>query len=114
MVMADKPADRRKAEATRKGTKKVNLEALKGSLSKRGRARYNDPLLLQSFMDMLRDGEPFIWLDAVVEGSTETDIANAKAMWRARAVSVFRSLNSDRKVSIQWTTDNEMVITLKP
>lgn len=112
--MADKPADRRKAEATRKGTKKVNLEALKGSLSKRGRARYSDPVLLQSFTELLQDGEPFIWLDAVVEGSTDTEVANNKAMWRARAVSVFRSLNSDRKVTIQWTTENEMVIALKP
>jgi hypothetical protein len=111
--MAEKPADR-KAEATRKGTKKVNLQAIQGSLNKRGRERFHDPILAESFKEMLTDGEAFIWLDAMPVGKTPTEIANSRAMWRARAVSVFKSLNSGKKITVQWTTENEMVISLKP
>jgi hypothetical protein len=111
--MADKPADRKNAEATRKGTKKVNLGEIKGRINKRGRDRFTDPVLEQSFRGMLADGEPFIWLDAVPVGNTADELTNSKAMWRARAVSVFRSLNSEKKISVAWTTDNEMVLMLK-
>lgn len=114
MSMTSKSDDRKNAESTRKGTKKVNLSDLRGSLSKRGRARYSDPTLAQSFAEMLAgEMEAFIWLDAVPTGKTEAEVTSDKAKWRARAVSVFNSLGSGRRVTIGWTQDNEMVISLK-
>lgn len=114
MSMTGKSDDRKRAESTRKGIKKVNLSDLQGSLSKRGRARYADPMLAQSLAEMLNgEMEAFIWLDAVPVGDTESALNADKAKWRARAVSVFNSLGSTRKVTIGWTTDNEMVISLK-
>lgn len=110
--MAKEPADRNNAEATRKGIRKVNLQEIKGTLSKRGRESFSCPPLKEAFQEMLKNGEAFIWEDAVP--SQEKDKRNSsKAMWRNRANSVFESLNSGKKISIQWTTEDEMVISLK-
>lgn len=94
------------------GIRKVNLNELKGSLNQRGRVRYQNDELKNAFVDLLATGEAFIWDDAKVEGKTEKAQKASKGKWRNRAVSVFTSLNSEEKISVQWTTENEMVISL--
>ena len=107
-----------KAEATRKGIRKVNLSELKGSLSTRGRTRFMDDELLSAFVEALADGEPFIWDTAVVTGVTDKQIEASRAKWRNRATSVFEQLpeadTANHKVRVQWTTDNLMVLTVYP
>lgn len=97
------------------GIRKVNLSDLQGSLSKKGRDRYADPILRDALLAMMSDGEPFIWEDAVVTGKTEKQVTASKAKWRSRAVSVFKSLglDDDKSITIRWTTDDEMVIAPK-
>lgn len=104
-----------KAEATRKGVRKVNLNDLKGTMSKRGRARYVNPVLLDALREMLVDKEPICWDEAIVSGKTEKQVTASKAKWRQRAISVFEQLDADESVgiSIGWTTENEMIITIK-
>lgn len=114
--MANKPDDRNNAESTPvKGIQKVNLADLAGSLSQRGRERYNDPELADALREMLKDGEPFIWGTAQVTGKTEKALNASRAKWRSRAVSVFQSLNAGENVGIQisWTKTNQMVIIRK-
>lgn len=115
--MAKQPDDRNNAESNpNKGIRKVNLADLQGSLSQRGRERYNDPDLAEALREMLKDGQPFIWESAIVTGKTEKALNASRAKWRSRAVSVFESLNAGENVgiSVRWTTDtNEMVILLK-
>lgn len=114
MNMTSKSGDRNNAEPTRKGTKKVNLNDLRGSLSKRGRARYSDPMLAEALHSLLAgEVEAFIWLDAVPTGATPEQVNSDKAKWRARAVSIFQTLSSGRKITVAWTDENEMVISLK-
>jgi hypothetical protein len=94
--------------------RKVNLADLAGSLSKKGKPRYQDNELLEAFREMLVDGEPFVWDTAIVEGKTDKEIEASKAKWRNRASSVFATLDSNVKISIVWTMDtNEMVIIPK-
>lgn len=116
--MADKPADRKNAEANnnngkRQGIRKVNLSDIQGSLSKRGRERYSNPELAEALRNLLATGEAFIWEDAQPEGDTKEKHNASKAKWRNRATSVFETLNSTATVSIQWTTNDEMVISIK-
>jgi hypothetical protein len=103
------------AEATRKGIRKVNLSDLSGSLSKRGRERYTDPELHGALLDAMNDGESFVWDTAVVTGNTEKALTASKAMWRSRAMSVFAPLaetDATKRLRIQWTSANEMVLTV--
>ncbi len=94
--------------------RKVNLSELKGSLNKRGRGRFEDPELREALAIMLQDGEPVVYdeLFTVNAKTTEHAIGNEKAKWRNRAVSVFESLESGRKVSVTWTDAFEMIISL--
>lgn len=94
--------------------RKVNLGELKGSLNQRGRSRFQDPDLLEAFKQMLIDHEPVVYdeLFVVTNKTTDKELDNQKAKWRNRAVSVFDSLESGHKVSISWTTANEMIISL--
>jgi hypothetical protein len=96
------------------GVKKVNLSELKGSLNKRGRGRFEDPALREALAQMLVDGEPIVYdeLFTVTGKTTEKQIDNEHAKWRNRAVSVFESLESGRKVSVSWTDAHEMIISL--
>lgn len=104
-----------KAEATRKGIRKVNLTDLQGQLSKRGRERYTNPELAQAFREAIVDGESFVWEEAQVTGKTDKEITASKAKWRSRAKSVFDGLNANNhKVTIGWTVTNEMVVTVLP
>lgn len=108
-----KPSDNKQAQ-TNKGIRKVNLNDLKGSLSSRGRERYRNDELAQAFRDAMNDGESFVWELAVVSGKTEKQVNASKAKWRSRATSVFAGLDGTdgHKVRIQWTADNEMVVTV--
>lgn len=94
--------------------RKVNLSELKGSLNKRGRERFNDPELREALAQMLIDGEPVLYdeLFTVTAKTTDKQIDNEHAKWRNRAVSVFNSLESGHKVSVTWTTEHEMIISL--
>jgi hypothetical protein len=96
------------------GVKKVNLSELKGSLNKRGRGRFEDPVLREALAQMLVDGEAIVYdeLFTVTSKTTEKQIDNEHAKWRNRAVSVFESLESGRKVSVSWTDAHEMIISL--
>jgi hypothetical protein len=113
MANDHKPSDNKQAQ-TNKGIRKVNLNDLKGSLSSRGRERYRNDELAQAFRDAMNDGESFVWELAVVSGKTEKQVNASKAMWRSRATSVFAGLDGTdgHKVRIQWTADNEMVVTV--
>lgn len=114
--MASKPADRNNAEANNsksKNIRKVNLNDIQGSLSKRGRERYRNPELMEAFREALTDGESFVWEEAVVTGKTDKEVTASKAKWRSRAMSVFTSMNiASHKVTIGWTVTNEMVVTV--
>lgn len=93
---------------------KANLAELKGTLHKRGRARYENPELKQALAAMLKDGED-ITIDelfVVTPKTTAKAITNEKAKWRNRIVSVFESLNSGQKVSVSWTDKNEALVSL--
>jgi len=96
--------------------RKVNLSELKGTLNKRGRGRYEDPELKEALIIMLQDGEPLVYdeLFTVTSKTTNKEIDNQQAKWRNRAVSVFESIKEaeGRKLSITWTDEQEMVITL--
>jgi hypothetical protein len=94
--------------------RKVNLSDLQGSLSKKGKPRYENEVLLEAFREMLLDPAPFIWEEAEVEGNTAQEVEASKAKWRNRASSVFATLDSKMTISIVWTTDtHEMVIIPK-
>ena len=96
--------------------RKVNLGELKGTLNKRGRGRYTDPDLKEALIVMLEDGEPIVYdeLFTVTSKTTDKQIDNEQAKWRNRAVSVFESIEASvgHKLSITWTTEQEMVISL--
>ena len=96
--------------------RKVNLSELKGTLNKRGRGRYEDPELKEALIIMLQDGEPLVYdeLFTVTSKTTNKEIDNQQAKWRNRAVSVFESIEASAgfKLSITWTDEQEMVITL--
>lgn len=93
----------------------INLSDLKGSVSKRGRDRYENAELAELLTQLANGALPFvIWdeLYSVTKTTTEKVITNERAKWRNRACSVFDSLNTDKKVSIHWTDAHEMVITI--
>jgi hypothetical protein len=93
----------------------INLSELKGDLNKRGRDRYQNDDLKEMFQALLEGQiENVVWdeLFTVTAKTTEKAIANEHAKWRNRAVSVFDSLETQRKLSITWTSEHEMVIVL--
>lgn len=111
MASNHKPSDKQANNS--KNIRKVNLNDLQGMLSKRGRERYANPELLEAFREALTDGESFIWEEAVVTGKNDKEVTASKAKWRSRAISVFTSMNiATHKVTIGWTKDNEMVVTV--
>lgn len=94
------------------GIRKVNLNDLQGSLTQRGRERYENDELKNALIELLETGESFIWEDAIVEGNDEKSITASKMKWRNRAVSVFKSITTDEKLTIRWTNENEMFVML--
>lgn len=113
--MASKPGDRSGGAnpSNNNKPKKVNLGELKGQLNKRGRSRYNDPEVRAHMETLLATGEPVAYgglYDAT--DLSETEIVNIRAKWRNRFTSVVASIDPNRKVSVHWTTEHEVVITL--
>lgn len=102
-----------KAEATRKGIRKVNLSDLQGQLHQRGRERYHDPELAEALAEMMNDLQPFIWEKAEVTGKDDKARNASKAKWRNRAISVMASVDDTFEVSVRWTTSDEMLILPK-
>jgi hypothetical protein len=93
----------------------INLSELKGDLNKRGRDRYQNDDLKEMFQALLEGQiENVVWdeLFKVTDKTSDKTIANEHAKWRNRAVSVFDSLETQRKLSITWTSEHEMVIVL--
>jgi hypothetical protein len=103
-------------KGTAMAVRKVNLSELKGTLNKRGRGRYEDPELKALLIEMLIDGEPLVYdeLFIVTSKTTNKQIDNEQAKWRNRAVSVFESIKESEghKLSITWTDEQEMIISL--
>lgn len=95
------------------GIRKVDLSALAGELSQRGRSRFQDPELHEALVAMVDDREPIAWDTAVVKGKNETEVEASKAMWRNRATSVFSTIETDMEITIRWTKANLMVIQPK-
>jgi hypothetical protein len=102
------------------GIRKVDLSALAGELSHKGRSRFMDDELLSALRDAIDNGgDLFVWETAKVTGKTETERDASRAKWRNRATSVFAQLPEDTtsayKVKVQWTkTNDEMVLTVYP
>lgn len=99
------------------GIRKVDLSALAGELSTRGRTRFMDDELLSALRDAIdAGGDSLAWDTAKVTGKTETERDASRAKWRNRACSVFEQLNPANdgyKVKVQWTkTSDEMIITV--
>lgn len=93
----------------------INLNDLKGSVNKRGRDRYENAELTELFKSLCDGKIPFVVWDElfkVDKNTTQKEITNQHAKWRNRAVSVFEAMNTDKKVSIHWTDQHEMVIQL--
>lgn len=113
--MAEKPADRRNAEATRKGIQKVNLEDLQGQINKRGRQAFHDEMLKTALADLFADSDPksgVIWDDGFVDPNmNEKDQTKVQAKFRSRAVSVAKQINKDFAVTVQYLKDGRMLIT---
>ena len=110
LVVGERANRQHRPKGNPMGIRKVNLNDLKGSLSQRGRSRFEDEELATALLEMLEDNEPVIWESAQVEGTTEKQRTASKMKWRNRANSVFNALESGTKISIRWTTDDEMVI----
>lgn len=108
--MSDKPKVTAKAEPNRK----VNLTALQGKIAKKGKPPYRDPALAQDLLtlDPTVEGDAILWSQATVNVTgTDPKAINAEKMkWRQRAISVADGLNL--KVTINWSTDGEMYISL--
>lgn len=92
------------------GIRKVNLSDLKGSLSQRGRDRYENADLKEALLEAIVDGEAVIWDDAQVEGNNEKKRTASKMKWRNRAVSVFSTIETECTLTVRWTTEDECVL----
>jgi len=90
---------------------KVNLNDLKGQLSSRGRAPYENPELEAEIMslDPAIDGDATIYEGSQGDPSSE-DYTNHKAMWRGRAETI--ADKNGIAISVQWLTTGQMVISL--
>ncbi len=93
-------------------SKKINLSQI-SNLVKRGRDAYIDPDLTADItaLDPSVIGDAFIYELAQGNPSDE-DFVNHKNTWRNR-VSKCAEL-AERECSIQWTTDGDMIVSLKP
>jgi hypothetical protein len=92
--------------------KKINLNEVT-NLVKRGREGYNDPELVADILalDASIEGDAFMFETATGDPADE-DFVNHKNTWRNR---VAKSAEvAEREVSIHWTTEGEMIVSLKP
>lgn len=93
---------------------KVNLRDIQAKLVKRGRDPYTNPELDNELLALTSDeGDAFIFEPAQGNPSAE-DYVNHKNQWRNRVSSVAERLGiPDGSLSIQWTTEGEMVVSYK-
>lgn len=97
------------------GNRKVNLQAIKSQLVKRGKPAYENPELEADILslDPSVEGDAFYWGEARVNLNGDPKKVQAEKMkYRNRALSVAERCN--RSISIHWTEDGEMVIALSP
>jgi hypothetical protein len=103
----------------KKGIRKVNLNDLQGSLSKRGREPFFDAELKQGLIDLL-DGEgnenAFIWEDGFVNPNVKADEqTKLQAKFRSRANSMVNQIveqtNKEFAITVQYTDEGDMVIS---
>ncbi len=93
-------------------SKKVNLSQI-NNLVKRGREAYIDPDLTADIqaLDPSVIGDAFIY--ELAQGNpSDDDFVNHKNTWRNRVAKCAELVA--RECSVQWTTDGEMIVTLKP
>jgi len=93
-------------------SKKINLSQIT-NLVKRGREAYIDPELTADIqaLDPSAVGEAFIY-ELAKGNPSDDDFVNHKNTWRNRVSKCAELVG--RECSIQWTTDGEMVVSLKP
>lgn len=93
-------------------SQKINLSQVT-NLVKRGRQAIIDLALVADIqaLDPAIDGDAFIYEDAQGDTSDE-DFPNWKNTWRGRVAKAGEAC--DRECSILWTTEGEMVVSLKP
>lgn len=103
----------------KKGTRKVNLNDLRGSLSKRGREPFFDAELKAALEDLL-NGEgnenAFIWNDGFVNpNAKDEEQTRLKAKFRSRANSIVQQIaettNKEFAITIQYSDAGDMVIS---
>ena len=103
----------------KKGIRKVNLEDLAGSLSKRGREAFHDDNLKVALIELM-NGEgnenAFIWDDAfVVPTLSDKAKTTLQAKFRSRANSLVKQIATDNgkefAITVQYTNAGEMVIS---
>lgn len=92
-------------------SKKINLSEIT-NLVKRGREAFTDPALLSDILalDAKVDGDAFVYEDATSDPSDE-EFVNHKNTWRNRVAKC--ADEAGRECSIHWTTDGQMVVSLK-
>lgn len=103
----------------KKGIRKVNLNDLAGSLSKRGREAFHDENLKVALIDLM-NGEgnenAFIWDDAFVNPVIGEKLKTAEqAKYRSRANSLVKQIATENgkefAITVQYTNAGEMVIS---
>lgn len=103
----------------KKGIRKVNLNDLKGSLSKRGRDPFFDADLKAAFEELADDETNemvLVWDDGFVDPNKNDDEqSRLKAKFRQRANSIVQQVVEEKKknfaITIRYTDGGEMVIT---
>jgi hypothetical protein len=92
--------------------KKINLNEV-SNLVKRGREGYNDPELVADILalDASIEGDAFMFETATGDPSDD-EFVNHKNTWRNRVAKCAEQ--AEREVSIHWTTEGEMIVSLKP
>jgi hypothetical protein len=91
--------------------RKVSLKEIQKQMKGRGRDKFSDPEL-EKDLKGLKVGEAIVWEQAKVDTTKTQKVQNReKAKHRNRAVSVGESAGVE--ISVGWTEEGEMVITLK-
>lgn len=96
---------------------KVNLRDIQARLVKRGRDAYENEALVAELLglDLNDEHDAFLFTEATFDGDTAgDDYVNHKNAWRNRVSSLaLRVLPEGTKISVQWTLDGEMIVSVK-